>query len=136
MEIREKGPGHTLEKLENLTQNKNEGGFGFKDFTDMNTALFTKQAWRVINNPNALWVRVLQSIYFPNESFIRARRKRQASWVWSSILHGRDEVLKSARWAVGNGRDILIQGDSWLASGQVIMQQISSEVSTLHDIIN
>lgn len=136
MEIREKGPGHTLEKLENLTQNKNEGGFGFKDFTDMNTALFTKQAWRVINNPNALWVRVLQSIYFPNESFIRARRKRQASWVWSSILHGRDEVLKYARWAVGNGRDILIQGDSWLASGQVIMQQISSEVSTLHDIIN
>lgn len=45
---------------------KGEGGLGFKDFSDMNFALLAKQAWRVIQNPQALWVRELQSLYFPD----------------------------------------------------------------------
>lgn len=55
-----------------LTSNKSEGGLGFKDFTPMNYALLAKQAWRVIQNPNALWVTVLKSLYFPNSVFVRA----------------------------------------------------------------
>lgn len=62
-----------------LTQSKSEGRFGFKDFSNLNSALLAKQAWRVINNPNALWVRVLQSIYYPQGNFIRAKRQRQDS---------------------------------------------------------
>lgn len=102
----------------------------------MNTALLAKQAWRVINSPDVLWVKVLKSIYYPDDTFVRARRKRQASWIWSSILHGRDEVLKSARWVVGSGSSIRIQGDIWLASGLKITQPLSSEVSKVQDIID
>lgn len=74
----------------------------------MNSALLSKQAWRVIQNPQALWVQVLQAIYYPGTEFIRAKRRRNDSWVWASLLHGRDIVMNSARWAVGKGDKVQI----------------------------
>lgn len=103
-----------------LAKSKSIGGIGFKDFSDMNSALLSKQAWRVIRNPQALWVRVLKANYFPNTDFIRARRKRNESWVWASLIHGRDMVLKSARWSIGSGESILIADDNWLANGKKV----------------
>lgn len=56
-----------------------EGGLGFKDLAQMNSALLAKQAWRLFQNPEALWVKVLKSIYFPDCDFIDASRKRNWS---------------------------------------------------------
>lgn len=63
-----------------LTTNKREGGMGFKDFNAMNSAHLAKQAWRAIQNPQALWVQILQSVYHPNLDFLHAKRKRNDSW--------------------------------------------------------
>lgn len=83
-----------------LTENKKEGGMGFKDFNAMNSAHLAKQAWRAIQNPEALWVQILQSIYHLGSYFFHSTRKRNDSWVWASILHGRDnhEVCLVANW--------------------------------------
>lgn len=56
-----------------LTKSKMVGGMGCKDFSDMNSAMLAKQAWRVIKSPHSLWVRVLKSIYYPECEFIRAK---------------------------------------------------------------
>lgn len=118
-----------------LTRNKSEGGLGFKDFSDMNSTILAKQAWRIVNNPESLWVKILKALYFPNEEFLRAKRKRNGLWVWSSLLHGRDEILKSARWTVGSGENIYIVGDSWLASGVKINDQIPISLSKVSEIM-
>lgn len=104
---------------------KGEGGLSFKDFSDMNFALLAKQAWRVIQNPQALWVRELQSLYFPDSEFLRAKRKRNDSWIWASLLHGRDIILSSARWAIGRGDRILIHHDTgWLRVREWSLREI------------
>lgn len=90
-----------LKALHTLTINKREGGVGFKDFNAMNSTHLAKQAWCVIQNPQALWVQILQSIYHLNSDFIHAKRKRSDSWVWASMLHGRDIIRKHARWQIG-----------------------------------
>lgn len=118
-----------------LTKSKLDRGFGFKDFTDMNSTLLAKQAWRVINNPNTLWVKVLKSIYYSEDNFLTAKRRRNDSWVWVSLLHGRDEILRSARWAVGNGENISVQNDVWLASGQKIEQHLASDINKVKDLM-
>ncbi|GLU18505.1 hypothetical protein SLE2022_348010 [Rubroshorea leprosula] len=97
-----------------LTQSKHDGRMGFKDLHCFNIAMLARQAWRIIQNPNALWVRVLKSLYFPNSSFFDARKGSHPSWAWSSILRGRDLVQLGARWNVGNGQDILIYQDKWV----------------------
>lgn len=119
-----------------ITRSKGEGGLGFKDFTDMNSSLLAKQDWRVIQNPQALWVRILQALYFPDTDFIRAKRKRNASWVWSSLLHGRDMVLSSARWTIGKGDKVHIYQDVWLASGNKVTFQEENNFHLVCDVID
>lgn len=119
-----------------LTQNKSEGGFGFKDFADMNSALLAKQAWRVIQCPNALWVKTLKAIYHPMEDFMRAKRRRNESWVWTSLLHGRDMVRSFARWSVGSGKKIFIKEDNWLASGHKLQDNIPNNFATVDELID
>lgn len=104
-------------RWEVLAQSKKEGGMGFKDFNDLNSAMLAKQGWRVLTNPNALWVFVLKSCYFPNFNFMQAKRRRNYSWAWASLLHGRDMLRKGGRWIVGNGESIDIEADNWLVSG-------------------
>lgn len=94
-----------------LTRNKMEGGLGFKDFKLMNSAHLAKQAWRAIKNPNALWVQALKAFYYPDTDFIHATRRRNDSWVWASITHGKEVVMKNVVWRVGSGESINIEQD-------------------------
>lgn len=80
---------------------KNTGGLGFKDFMCFNLALLAKQAWRILNNPDDLWVRILKSIYFPNTDFLMDVKGARASWAWSSILEGRNFLAKDLCWGIG-----------------------------------
>ncbi|GLU13484.1 hypothetical protein SLE2022_301180 [Rubroshorea leprosula] len=97
-----------------LSKSKHVGGMGFKDLYCFNLAMLARQAWRLLQNPNALWVRVLKSLYFPNSSFLTARKGSHPSWAWSSILKGRDIVQLGMRWNVGTGQNILIYQDNWV----------------------
>lgn len=90
---------------------------GFKDFNDLNSAMLAKQAWRVLKNPNALWVTVLKNCYFPDSNFMQVERKRNDSLAWASLLHGRDILRSAGRWVVGDGASINIETDNWLVSG-------------------
>lgn len=103
-----------------ISGHKMERGLGFKDFTHQNSSLLAKQAWRVIRNPEAFWVKTLKAIYFPNSDFLQVSRKRSESWTWISLIHGRDVIKKSARWSIGNGESVDIRGDCWLASGEMV----------------
>ena len=85
---------------------KKQGGIGFKEFFDMNLAFLAKQAWRTLMNSEVLWVRFLKSIYYPNDDFLRVKKKRSASWIWNSIMKGRDVLIKGGKWAVRNGQHI------------------------------
>ncbi|GLT61404.1 hypothetical protein SLA2020_341140 [Shorea laevis] len=97
-----------------LSRSKHAGGMGCKDLYCFNLAMLARQAWRLLQNPNALWVRVLKSLYFSDSSFFDARKGSHLSWAWSSILKGRDIVQLGARWNVGNGQDVLIFQDKWI----------------------
>lgn len=53
-----------------MTKTKFEGGLGFKNFSNFNLAMLAKQGWRILNNFDELWVKLLKGIYFPNSSFL------------------------------------------------------------------
>ncbi|GJT12917.1 reverse transcriptase [Tanacetum coccineum] len=89
-----------------LSQPKQQGGLGFRDFEAFNTALLAKQGWRLLINPDAFWGRILKGIYFSNLNFLVAKKGSHPSWLWSSLLHGHDLLLQGVRWQVGNGRSI------------------------------
>lgn len=45
-----------------MTKLKVDCGIGFKDFEAFNITLLAKQFWKLIQNLDALWVRVLRRI--------------------------------------------------------------------------
>ncbi|CAN6554430.1 unnamed protein product [Malus baccata var. baccata] len=99
-----------------LGRSKQEGGLGLRCFTDFNDALLAKQCWRLLSEPNSLWTTVFKARYFPNCSFIDAKRGGRASWAWSSLLVGRDIILEGAHWQIMNGREVRVWVDRWIPS--------------------
>lgn len=97
-----------------LTKSKQEGGLGFKDFVGFNDALLAKTAWRITQFPEAMWAKILKSIYFPATSFMNAHKGHRASWCWDSILKGREFLRKQLHWQVGTGHYIEVWNDSWI----------------------
>ncbi|ONI00414.1 hypothetical protein PRUPE_6G087800 [Prunus persica] len=90
------------------------GGMGFLDLQAFNRSLLAKQCWRIMRNPNALWARILKARYFPECSFLDAKKGGRASWALSSLLVGRDIIEKGAYWQIGNGRSVSVWKDRWL----------------------
>ena len=88
---------------ETMTQPKGMGGLGFKDFELFNLSMLAGQAWRMLQNPEALSARILQSIYFPNSDLLLATLGSHPSQVWRSIIEGRDVLSQILIQRVGNG---------------------------------
>lgn len=93
---------------------KRDGGMGFQNFKDFNIALLSKQCWRLIHDPESLWARVLRERYFPNVSFLEAKKYGMTSWAWASLLEGRYLILKGARWQILGGHEVRFWTDNWV----------------------
>ena len=73
---------------------KEDGGLGFKDITDFNTAMPGKQLWRLIEKPNTLFSRVFKGRYYRNASPLEPIRSYSPSYGWRSIVSARSLVSK------------------------------------------
>ena len=101
-------------RWEALTEIKKHGGMGFREMQKFNEALLSKMGWRILQNPDMLCSKVLKGIYFPFSSFMEAKQGTRASWIWSSLLKGREVLKKGCRWHVRSGSDINIWSDLWI----------------------
>lgn len=80
---------------------KAEGGMGFRNMEAFNKTLLVKQAWFLVSQPDTLLNRALEAKYFPNDSFLNAQLKENASYVWRSLLWSRLVMEKESRWCIG-----------------------------------
>lgn len=97
-----------------MIQVKSRGGMGFKDISSFNQALITKQIWRLIQNPSSLAARVLKARYFKETDFLNASMGSNPSYIWRSIIQGRQVILKGYRWRIGNGENISVFRGNWI----------------------
>lgn len=87
---------------------------GLIDFSSFNQALVAKQGWRIIQNPNLLVAKVLQARYFKQRRFIEATLGSNPSFIWRSILWGREIISRGHRWRIGNGDQVMVYKDNWI----------------------
>ncbi|PKA49974.1 Putative ribonuclease H protein [Apostasia shenzhenica] len=97
-----------------LSKSKLHGGMGFRNLSAFNKALLAKQGWRIITHSNSLMARVLKAKYFHNCDFLMAQASPNSSYIWRSILWGRDLLKLGLRWRIGNGNSVRVFGDPWL----------------------
>ena len=89
--------GHTLDirkihlkKWDGICQAKSHGGLGIRKTEVMNKSLLGKQAWRILTDSNSLVVATILPKYCKNKSFMDIQPKKNDSWIWKSILIGRN----------------------------------------------
>jgi hypothetical protein len=114
---------------EKMGRAKKVGGLGFQDLECFNTALLSKQGWRLIQNLESLAARILQEKYHPNGTFLDSPLSRRPSYVWRSIWNAKFLLNEGLVWKVGNGRDIKIWGDKWMST--LMTYAIQSSVRVL-----
>ncbi|CAN1339859.1 Uncharacterized mitochondrial protein AtMg00310 [Linum perenne] len=103
-------------KGEKLCSPFSEGGLSFRDFGLFNKALLARQGWRILNHPEALWVKLLKSLYFPRGDFVTTSKGRRPSWIWASLIKGRSVLDLGCIRVVGNWEKINIISDPWVPS--------------------
>lgn len=76
-----------------------EGGIGIKSLSSMNDAFMAKLVWRMLHDPNELWVQVL------NGKYGRGRAERGASVakmsdsrLWKEIVKMWDNIRINTDW--------------------------------------
>ncbi|KAL6211771.1 hypothetical protein ACLB2K_016994 [Fragaria x ananassa] len=103
-------------KWDLLCRNKMDGGLGFRDIECFNQALLAKTVWRIVMQPTSLANRVLQAKYVHGGDWAAAPIGPKPSFIWRSLVWGKELLCAGIRWRVGNGTAILIWEDKWLPS--------------------
>ena len=103
-----------------MTQPKDMGGLGFKDFKLFNLALLARQAWRILQNPYALSSRILKGVYFPNTTILEANIGSHPSQIWRAIVEGRDILKQGLIRRIGNGASTNIWNDNWIPGDEFL----------------
>ncbi|CAL1408125.1 unnamed protein product [Linum trigynum] len=99
-----------------LEKPKEEGGFGFKNFHLFNLVLIGKQVWRLFDNPDALWTKLLKGLYFPNYELFSATKGRKSSWVWNGLCEAKEHMKSGLLRGIMSGEDSWFHCDPWLPS--------------------
>ena len=55
-----------------------------------NLGMLARQAWRILQNPEALTARILKAVYYPNTDLLAATLGSSHSQVWRALVEGRD----------------------------------------------
>ena len=91
----------------NVCRPKHAGGLGIRNIEHFNRACLAKLGWKVLFDKDNWWANIVRRKYLRSDSFMETRTKQNHSTAWKCILGSRDIILKSMRWVVGDGRDIL-----------------------------
>lgn len=86
-----------------MTRPKYLGGMGFRGLEIFNLALLTRQAWRILQEPNSLSARILKSVYFPDTSILNATLGSHPSQISRSITEGMDVLVQGLIRRIGDG---------------------------------
>jgi len=100
---------------------KGLGGWGLKNIFLFAQALAAKGGWRMLKT-DSLWTRVIKRKYLALGSildWVRNPRKshRGGSVIWKGLVMAFPLIETNLAWAVGNGENLQVGKDPWMASG-------------------
>lgn len=91
---------------------------GLKTFKDFNSALPSKQWWRIIHNEDLLNFKIIRGKYLPRVSSSSTGLTLNCSYLWRSLLAGKNLVDKGSFWHIGDGMRVRVWEDQWVRKEQ------------------
>jgi len=104
-----------------VCREKEDGGLGIKNLKAFNLTLLGKWEWRICNEINSLWVKVLSSKYGETNGRVNRNGRHCSTW-WRDL-----QIIDRGVWGIktgwfaeklsrkiGNGEETLFWLDPWL----------------------
>nr|KAJ0193295.1 hypothetical protein LSAT_V11C800404310 [Lactuca sativa] len=108
---------------------RKKGGVGIGSFKAFNYALLLNWRWRLHNNSNSIWAKVITAIHGLNDGLDHMKKKPNGLSVWISLsklfhyLHERNIVsFLCLRKCIGNGEGTRFLVENWLGDG-ILMEK-------------
>jgi hypothetical protein len=112
--------GPPLVKWNSIDAPKEMGGWGLKNLRLFSRALAGRNLW-CLTLGNTLWVRVMNSKYFPTLSisdwFREPLKSPKGSIVWKALVQAFPLVGNWTVCCIGNGEKVRLGEDPWLGAG-------------------
>ncbi|KAJ1392599.1 hypothetical protein SESBI_35685 [Sesbania bispinosa] len=67
---------------------------------------------------------------------IQAKKGNKPSWIWTSLIEGRDFARRNGQWSIANGEKIKTWEDKWLCNGKSLATYKKEESYILKDLIH
>jgi hypothetical protein len=93
---------------------KYAGGLGFRDIELFNLSMLARQAWRILQNPEALSSRILKAVYCLTTDFLEATLGSSPSQVWRALVEGRDVMAQGLVRRIGTGERTHAWNSNWI----------------------
>lgn len=87
---------------------KDQGGLDFRRLLEFNLALWAKQGWRLISEPDSLAAKTLKQRYFSNSDFFHSELGNNPSFTWKSIWTAKELLQKGCRRRIGSGDETFV----------------------------
>jgi ribonuclease HI len=112
---------------------KDLGGLGLYTTKSRNIALLAKLNWRVMEESDSLWAKILVSKYCLNGIMDEKLMTRSSgSSNWKGLKMGHEAFRKGIRWLVNNGHDVSFWHDLWVGD-RTIRSLVHGPLSFLED---
>ncbi|XP_026429948.1 uncharacterized protein LOC113326429 [Papaver somniferum] len=120
---------------DNIRASKVAGGIGIRDPYKVNISLLAKLAWRLLKNPEDLWVKILRGKYFPRTHPFHKKKDYEISWIWHNIRLGLQVIKDNSIWQVGYGRNIHVSSDNWIPGMGRLTNWRHDDIQFVSDLI-
>ena len=112
-----------------FVKSKEEGGLGLQSARAKNIALLAKLNWRLYQEKEALWARVLLNKYY-SQSRKRSKDpdKLSCSPTWTAIKKGFSVFEKGIGWNLGSNSNLSFWNDKWV-KGQTTRELIQGPLT-------
>lgn len=95
-----------------MCRRKDQGGLEISNSRNMNLALISKGIWKISQNDDGQWAKLLKTNYFPYCSFFASDTK--GSQIWNGIQKCKESFFLGAN-DIGDGMDTKFWLSSWSA---------------------
>ncbi|XP_026449926.1 uncharacterized protein LOC113350066 [Papaver somniferum] len=120
---------------DDIRTSKVSSGIGIRDPYKVNMSLLAKLAWRMLKNPEDLWVKILRGKYFPRAHPFHKNKDYEISWIWHSIRSGLQIIKENCIWQVGDGRSIHVTLDNWIPDVGTLSNWHNEDIKFVSDLI-
>ncbi|CAI0626807.1 unnamed protein product [Linum tenue] len=109
---------------------KHQGGLGLRTARSLNLAFMIKLAWKILNNKDELWVKVLQGKYFhQREGRILGMKSSNHSSLWRGICKGFPMMQQATVWSIRDGRTTEFWNHPWIDHETILGEHCLRELT-------